>query len=65
MKERSWFNKGEMILVQGMRSGDQFIAKKYASSSGHTLYHIDAIEEDGMLVLRNERYQGEAEDEQD
>ena len=63
VKEKSWFNRGSMILVQGMRSGDQFMAKKYVSSGGHQLYRIDAIDKDGMLVLRNERYQGEAEDE--
>ena len=63
VKEKSWFNRGSMILVQGMRSGDQFMAKKYNSSGGHTLYRIDAIDEEGALVLRHERYQGEAEDE--
>ena len=60
--EKSWFNRGNMIVVMGIRSGDDFISKKYASSGGHQLYKIDAINEDGSLVLRNERYQGEAED---
>lgn len=32
--EKSWFNRGNMIIVQGIRSGDDFISKKYASS-GH------------------------------
>lgn len=63
VKEKSWFNRGSMILVQGMRSGDQFMAKKYASSGGHTLYRIDGIDEDGALILRHERYQGEIVDE--
>ena len=56
--EKSWFNRGNMILVQGMRSGDNFVAKKYASSGGHTLYKINEITEDGDLVLQTERYQG-------
>ena len=60
--EKSWFNRGNMIVVMGIRSGDDFISKKYASSGGHQLYKIDAINKDGSLVLRNERYQGEAED---
>ena len=60
--EKSWFNRGNMIVVMGIRSGDDFISKKYASSGGHQLYKIDTINEDGSLVLRNERYQGEAED---
>ncbi len=55
--EKSWFNRGNMILVQGMRSGDNFVAKKYASSGGHQLYKINEII-DGDLVLQTERYQG-------
>ena len=60
--EKSWFNRGNMIVVQGMRSGDDFIAKKYASTGGHQLYKIESIDEDGDLVLRDQRYQGESED---
>ena len=62
--EKSWFNRGNMILVQGMRQGDQFRAKKYASSKLHQLYHIDEIKDNGDLVLRSERYDGEQEDEE-
>ena len=61
--EKSWFNRGNMIVVQGIRSGDDFIAKKYASTAGHQLYHIDEIQSNGNLILRNNRFQGEAEDE--
>ena len=61
--EKSWFNRGNMIVVQGIRSGDDFIAKKYASTAGHQLYHIDEIQPNGNLILRNNRFQGEAEDE--
>jgi hypothetical protein len=46
-----------MIVVQGMRSGDNFIAKKYASSGGHQLYRISSIDENGDLSLQTERYQ--------
>ena len=60
--EKSWFNRGSMIVVMGIRSGDDFISKKYASSGGHQLYKIDAINEDGSLTLRDTRYQGDAED---
>ena len=51
-----------MIIVQGMRSGDDFISKKYASSSSHQLYKILDIDEDGDLVLQETRYQGDIED---
>ena len=57
--ESSWFNKGEKIMVNGMRQGDQFTAKKYKSTEGHTLYRILQIEDDGKLVLQSERVQGE------
>ena len=60
--EKSWFNRGSMIVVTGIRSGDDFVSKKYASTGGHQLYKIDAINEDGSLTLRDGRYQGEAED---
>ena len=56
--EKSWFNRGSMIIVQGMRSGDDFISKKYASTGGHQLYKIDAILPDGELSLKDSRYQG-------
>ena len=35
VKEKSWFNRGNMIVVTGIRSGDDFISKKYASTGGH------------------------------
>ena len=60
--EKSWFNRGSMIVVMGIRSGDDFVSKKYASSGGHQLYKIDEIFEDGTLTLRDCRYQGEAEE---
>lgn len=62
--EKSWFNRGQMILVQGYRRGQEFVAKKYTSQGGHQLYHIDEITENGNLILRSERKQGEQEDEE-
>lgn len=62
IKERSWFNRGSMIIVMGIRSGDDFITKKYKSSVGHQLYKIDQVNDDGTLTLRSERYQGNIEE---
>ena len=56
--EKSWFNRGNMIVVTGIRSGDDFVSKKYASSGGHQLYKIDAILPNGELRLKDTRYQG-------
>ena len=61
--EKSWFNRGNMIVVMGIRSGDNFIAKKYASTGGHQLYKIREIIDDTDLILTSERYQGEYEEE--
>ena len=53
--EKSWFNRGSIIMIQGFRSGDNFIPKKYASSGGHQLYKVASIEKNGDLVLRDAR----------
>ena len=60
--EKSWFNRGNMIVVTGIRSGDDFISKKYASTGGHQLYKIDEVLENGDLVLKDCRYQGGVEE---
>lgn len=62
--ERSWFNRGSMIIVMGIREGSEFIAKKYASSVGHQLMKIEKIENNGDLLLKTERYQGELEEDE-
>lgn len=61
--EKSWFNRGSMIIVQGIRSEDNFVPKKYSSTPGHMLYKIESISDNGDLVLKSERTQGDEEDE--
>ena len=56
--EKSWFNRGNMIVVTGIRSGDDFVSKKYASTGGHQLYKIEEVLPNGELVLQDSRYQG-------
>ena len=56
--EKSWFNRGSMIVVQGIRSGDNFLPKKYASSTGEQLYRITEINSNGDIKLTHTRYQG-------
>ena len=63
--QKSWFNRGNMIVVQGIRSGDDFIVKKYQSTGGHQLYRIEEIFKDGSLVLTDSRPTGISEDEID
>lgn len=60
--EKSWFNRGSMIIVQGIRIDDMFVSKKYASSGGHQLYKIDKVIGD-EIIIRTQRAQGDEEDE--
>lgn len=60
--EKSWFNRGSMVMITGMRQGDDFIAKKYSHTAGHTLYKITEITPDGELVLQHERAKGDLEE---
>lgn len=63
--EKSWFNRGQMIIIKGIRRGDEFVAKKYTSSNGHLLLHIDKVNTNGTLEVRSERYKGEMEDDEE
>lgn len=61
--EQSWFEKGSMIMVQGIRNGDTFISKKYKNAGmPHQLYKIDKVDETGDIAIRSDRYKGEMED---
>lgn len=55
--EKSWFNRGQMIIVQGFRSEDSFITRKYGNN-GHQLYRIVNIDDNNDLVIQSERYRG-------
>lgn len=57
--EKSWFDRGSMIVVTGMRKDEDFIAKKYASTGGHQLYKITKINADGTIELQEKRARGE------
>lgn len=57
--EKSWFGRGNMIMLTGMRRGDQFIPKKYSKTPTHQLYKIEEITEEGDMVLSCSRYGAE------
>lgn len=63
--EKSWFNRGSMIAVTGIRSGDDFIIKKYAATPGASLYKIKEVCPNGELILTDQRAQGELEEEEE
>jgi len=58
--EKSWFNRGSMIIVQGFRSDDNFIPRKYGNV-GHQLYKINSV--DGKdLTIQTSRHAGDVEE---
>ena len=59
--EKSWFNRGSMIVVTGIRRGDNFIPKKYAATPGHQLYRITELLPNGLIRLCFERARGDME----
>lgn len=63
--ENSWFTRGSMIAITGIRSGDNFIVKKYSTTPGASLYRIKEVLPNGELVLTDTREQGEAEEEEE
>lgn len=61
--ERSWFNRGNALVVHGMRQDDQFVAKIYKNSKmDHTAYKILEISPDGKVKCQRERKKGIKED---
>lgn len=53
--EKSWFSKGNKLMITGYRREDQFVPKTYARTPSHTLYLIDDFDEEGNMTLRSER----------
>lgn len=62
--EKSWFTRGNLLIVQGIRSGDTFMCKKYSRTPGHRLAKITKVNNDNSLEIQEERAQGDYEDEE-
>lgn len=58
--EKGWFTRGSMIMVTGIRRGDQFQAKTYKNTQTHQLYKI--IKVNGEDIELNHIRYGEHED---
>ena len=59
--EKSWFSRGNKIVVNGMRRDDMFVAKKYSKTPYHLVEKIVRVEPDGTLITKGARY-GEIEE---
>ena len=55
--EKSWFNRGALLMIKGIRRGDDFVVKKYSKTPGHQLYKITNLnEETGEIEIISSRY---------
>lgn len=54
--EKSWFSRGNILLIHGIRRGDLFIPKKYKGSSfAHSVELVTNVYDDGYLMVKEER----------
>lgn len=53
--EKSWFSRGSLLMVQGIRRGQDFIPKKRKDSFYPVISKITSIDEDGNLEFQTKR----------
>lgn len=66
VKEQSWFSKGTLIMLNGIRRGDLFLTKAYAKDrkvGKHQLCRITEVNDNGTMKFTNYRYGDSEEDE--
>ena len=55
VKEKSWFSRGSLLMVQGIRRGQDFIPKKRKDSFYPVISKITNVHDDGTLEFQTER----------
>ena len=58
--EKGWFTRGTMLMITGIRRGDQFQAKSYKKTANHQLYKITEVNKK-EISLTHKRF-GETDD---
>lgn len=53
--EKSWFSRGNKIIVTGIRRDEQFFAKKYKNTPYHLVTLIEHANSDGTINIQEER----------
>ena len=54
--EQSWFKRGTLLFIRGIRIGDQFKVKTYQNGLyEHSVERIDKVYEDGIVLTTKER----------
>jgi DNA polymerase-3 subunit alpha len=56
--EKSWFSRGTLLMIQGIRRGADFIPKKYRSSTFPVISKITEVSKDGQLKFQFDRKEG-------
>lgn len=54
--EAGWFQRGALIMVNGFRRGDNFVARANKKTNSHQLYKITEVHDDGTISITNARY---------
>lgn len=61
--EKSWFSRGNKLLITGYRRDTQFVPRKYSDSLyKHSVQLIKSIDDNGELVLTSDRADKEREE---
>lgn len=53
--EKSWFSRGNKVIITGIRRDNTFVAKKYKNTPYHLVELIDDIDEYGNITIKSER----------
>lgn len=53
--EKSWFKRGNKLVITGVRRGETFLAKKYSRTPYHLVELITHVDENGMIETRGNR----------
>lgn len=56
--EKSWFTRGNILIVRGFRRGGMFFAKHYPKEIGsHHFYKVTGFDENNNAIVQDERVQ--------
>ena len=61
--EKSFFQRGTLVVINGYRRGDTFVVKRYKKTPSHSFYKITSISDNGTLQMTYQRYGEEVEEE--
>ena len=56
VKEPGWFSRGTLVVINGFRRGNTFVAKTYKKTNSHQLYRITSLNKNGLIEMTNQRY---------